>query len=416
MQTKTPPARSNVIVLKQMLHQIPRPLINRSAKETGVGAKARTFSVFSHLTAMLFAQLSHSLGLNDVCDWLRLKAEAIGRFGVTPPSRNTLSHANRTRDAAFVAKLFWLLLGELHNSHPRFSTGRMGRGTLHRFKVRIHAVDSSVIQLVANSMDWAKHRRRKAAAKMHLRLDLHNFLPSFVIVGTARQHDNTRARELCAGLRDGEIVIFDKAYVDFGHLADLTARGVRWVTRAKTNMVYRALKNLPGEHADIIKDQIVSVKKPEGGRMKIRRVEARVEIDGKTRVMVFVTNNTQWSPRTVCDLYQRRWDIEVFFKQVKQVLKLGSFLGYNENAVAWQIYSALIVYVLLRFQQYLSRWSESFIRLFAIVRSSLWERIDLTAHLLSYGTASEPFRIRGGLDTAWLPGFSPGKARSHGTA
>jgi len=244
-----------------------------------------------------------------------------------------------------------LLLGELHNSHPRFSTGRMGRGTLHRFKVRIHAVDSSVIPLVANSMDWARHRRRKAAAKMHLRLDLHNFLPSFVIVGTARQHDNTRARELCAGLRDGEIVIFDKAYVDFGHLADLTARGVWWVTRAKTNMVYRVLKNLPGEHADIIKDQIVSVKKPEGGRMKIRRVEARVEIDGKTRVMVFVTNNTQWSPRTVCDLYKRRWDIEVFFKQVKQVLKLGSFLGYNENAVAWQIYSALIVYVRLRFPQ-----------------------------------------------------------------
>jgi hypothetical protein len=141
--------------------------------------------------------------------------------------------------------------------------------------------------------------------------------------------------------------------------------------------------------------------------MKIRRVEALVEIDGKTRVMVFITNNTEWSPRTVCDLYKRRWDIEVFFKQVKQVLKLGSFLGYNENAVAWQIYSAMIVYVLLRFQAWLSKWSEPFVRLFAIVRSSLWERIDITAHLLSYGTAPEPFRIRGGLDTAWLPGFSP---------
>jgi len=183
MKKTTAPARSNVIVLKQMLNHIPRRLVNRCARETGVDVQARKFSVLSHLTAMLFAQLSHAMGLNDICDWFRLKLGVLARIGVTPPARNTLSHANRHRDAKFVEKLFWSLLGELQSAHPRFATGRKGRGTLHRFKVRIHAVDSSVLQLFANCMDWAKHRRRKAAAKMHLRLDLHSFLPSFVIVG-----------------------------------------------------------------------------------------------------------------------------------------------------------------------------------------------------------------------------------------
>ena len=174
-----------MIVLKQILNLIPRRLINRHARETAVDTKARTFSVRSHLEAMLFAQLSHSIGLNDVCDWLRMKSGVLSRFGVTPPARNTLSHANKHRSADFAEKLFWSVLGELQHAQPGFATGRRGKGLLRRFKVRIHAVDSTVMQLVANCMDWAKHRRRKAAAKIHLRLDLHSFLPSFAIVDAA---------------------------------------------------------------------------------------------------------------------------------------------------------------------------------------------------------------------------------------
>jgi len=176
---KTTPTRANAVVLKQMLNLIPRGLINRHALETGVEAKARSFSVLSHLSSMLFGQLSHAMGLNDVCDWLRLKAPVLSRFGVTPPSKNGLSNANKERNAEFAEKLFWSVLGHLQHASPDFAAGRKGKGLLRRFKVRIHAVDSTVIQLVANCMDWAKHRRRKAAAKMHLRLDLHSFLPSF---------------------------------------------------------------------------------------------------------------------------------------------------------------------------------------------------------------------------------------------
>jgi IS4 transposase len=133
-----------------------------------------------------------------------------------------------------------------------------------------------------------------------------------------------------------------------------------------------------------------------------------VEVDGELKRMVFISNNLAWSPRSVCDLYRRRWDIEVFFKQVKQSLKLGSFLGHSANAVRWQVYTALLVYVLLRFQAYLSDWGHSFTRLFAVTRSTLWERLDLLALLKSYGTASGRFKVIGALNTAWLPGFAPG--------
>jgi hypothetical protein len=408
MRAKTTPTRSNVIVLKQILNLIPRGMIGRLARETEVDTKARSFSVTSHLAAMLFAQLSRAIGLNDVCDWLRLKGAALSRFGVTPPSRNALSHANKERKADFVERLFWSVLGHLQYIQPGFAAGSRGRGILRRFKVRIHAVDSTVMELVANCIDWAKHRRRKAAAKMHLRLDLHSFLPSFAIVDTAGQHDNLRAREVCAGLLSGEIVLFDKAYVDFPHLCELAARGVQWVTRAKDNMVFRVRRNLTKGVAGIIKDQLVVLTGKHKG-VEVRRIEAWVEIDGEWRQMVFMTNNLDWSPRTVCDLYRRRWDIEVFFKQVKQTLKLSNFLGHSANAVRWQVYAALLVYVLLRFHAYLSAWGHSFTRLFTVVRSALWERLDLLDLLRSYGTAGGRLRVLGALDQAWLPGFVPNR-------
>jgi hypothetical protein len=222
----------------------------------------------------------------------------------------------------------------------------------------------------------------------------------------AGQHDNKRAREVCATILSGEIVVFDKAYVDFDHLFDLNMRGVWWVTRAKDNMKFRVVKNHTKGHENIIKDQVIALQGKHKG-MQLRRVEAWVEVDDAWRVMVFITNNLEWSPRSVCDLYRRRWDIEVFFKQVKQSLKLGSFLGHSANAVRWQVYTALLIYVLLRFMAHLSAWGHSFTRLFAVTRSALWERIDLLALLKSYGTASGRFKVIGALNTAWLPGFTP---------
>lgn len=412
------PTRHHITVLGQMLKLIPRSIISSAAAESGVSAQARSYSVISHLGTMLFVQLAHALSLNDVCDWLRLKARAIAAFGLSAPSRNNLSHANKVRSADFVQKVFWRTLAHLQHVEPGFGRQRPGgaggsRRLLHRFKVRIHAVDSTVMELVANCMDWAKHRRQKAAAKLHLRLGLNSFLPTFAIVDTAGENDNKRAREVCAGLAAGEVVVFDKAYVDFEHLHDLDTRSVQWVTRAKINFRYRARRNLPvAKGGNIVKDQIVTLTGAKRKSLKgwaLRRVEAWVKVDDELRLMVFITNNTSWSAASVCDLYRARWDIEVFFKQVKQTLKLGGFLGHSANAIRWQVWTALLVYVLLRFAAHLSAWGHSFTRLFAVVRSAMWERLELGGLLRSYGTAGGSFTLLGAAHTAWLPGLEPPK-------
>ena len=418
----TQPARHHIIVLGQLLKLIPGGIIRKAAKETGVIAKARTYTVISHLGTMLFAQLAHALSLNDVCDWLRLKARAILPFGLTPPSRNNLSNSNKVRDATFATLVFWRTLAHLQHCDQSFGKQRPGGGRtlLYRFKVPVHAVDSTVMELVANCMDWAKHRRRKAAAKMHLRLGLNSFLPTFAIVDTAGEHDNSRAREVCAGLQDGEVVVFDKAYVDFAHLHDLDARGVQWVTRAKENLCCRSLRNLPVKKGGkVVKDQIVKLTGSKWKKFKgwtFRRVEAWVKVEDEERLMVFISNNTEWSPASVCDLYRARWDIEVFFKQVKQTLKLGDFLGHSANAIRWQVWTALLVYVLLRYAAHISQWGHSFTRLFAVVRAAMWERLDLRGLLRSYGTAGGKFTLLGASHAAWLPGFAPVGTSAHGTA
>ena len=162
---------------------------------------------------MVYAHLAHSLGLNDISDTLRHHSGALATVrGAVAPSRNGLSHANKVRSSNMAEELFWETLSEIQKVHPNFGMGRKYCGFPRRFKKVINVMDSTTIKLVANCIDWAKHRRRKAAAKCHMRLDLQTFLPRFAVVKTAGTHDSKEAWGLCAGIRSGEIVVFDKAY------------------------------------------------------------------------------------------------------------------------------------------------------------------------------------------------------------
>ena len=237
---------------------------------------------------MLFAQLTHSIGLNDVCDALRLHSGPLSALrGATPPSRNNLSHANKHRDAALAERLFWAVLDHLQKLSPGFAAGGRGKGLARRFRRVIHVVDSSTIALIASCIDWAQHRRRKAAAKLHVRLDLHSLLPRFVLVESAKAADSIRAAEVCAAIQSGEIVIFDRAYVDFVHLGVLSEDGVFRVTRTKESLSFRVVKKLP-KAADkrILRDELVMLKNKDSRanyRNPMRRVLALVEVDGQQR-------------------------------------------------------------------------------------------------------------------------------------
>ena len=404
------PASSKIAVLAQICKLIPTALVARLAAEHGVDKKARTFSVFSHIVAMLLAQLTRASSLNDVCDNARIHQAKLNTMGVAAPSRNGLAHAGKVRSSAMAEALFWATLEHLTGLAKGFG-GRTYKGLPRRIKKVIHVIDSSTIQLVANCLDWARHKRSKAGVKVHLRLDLKSFLPSMVLIDTARPHDNQYARELCAAVRPGEVVLFDKAYIDFSHLFDLAQRGVWWVTRAKDNMKFRVKKRLLRKpQGKIVRDDlIVLTGQQTAGKYPrpLRRVVAWVEVDGQERLMEFLTNNLEWAPSTVADLYKSRWGIEAFFKQIKQTLQLCDFLGHSKNAIQWQIWMGLLAYLLLRFLAWSHDWSHSFNRLAAMARATLWSLLDLGKLLASYGTADGDFRLIAGPEQLYLPGIGP---------
>jgi len=405
------PTASKLSVLGQLCNLIPPHLVCKLARETGVASMTRSFSAWSHVVSMLFAQLTHAIGLNDVCDALRLHSGPLSALrGATAPSRNNLSHANKRRDAALAEGLFWAVLEHLQKISPGFAAGGRGQGLARRFRRVIHVVDSSTIALIASCIDWAQHRRRKAAAKLHVRLDLHSLLPRFVLVESAKAADSIRAAEVCAGVKPGEIIIFDRAYVDFIHLGVLNDDGVFWVTRSKESLCFRVVKRLPkATDKRILSDELVVLKNKDSRAnypRPMRRVRALVEVEGKEREMEFLTNNLQWSAGSVADLYRCRWQIEVFFKQIKQSLQLCDFLGNSANAVRWQVWTALLLYALMRFLCVISRWNHSFTKLFTLLRAALWRKIDLWDLLKFCGTAGGHFRYLATPQNAYLPGFA----------
>ena len=400
-------AKKKSVIFRQVCELIPPHMVSKVARKHNV--RSRAITPWSHTVSMLYSQFTHAIGLNDVCDALRANRAAMASIrGAEPPSRNGLSHANKTRDPKMAEELFWSMIDHLEKQRPGFG-GVKFRKLPRRFKKTVHAVDSSTIKLFANCMDWAKHRRRKAAAKLHLRLDLQSFLPAFAIVDSAKGHDNTKAHELCAGLKSGEIAVFDMAYIDYEHLYLLTERGVFWVCRVKDNMKLRCVKRLLKKPSGrILRDDIVVVEnanKRKGYPDRMRRITALIEINGVDTEMVFFSNNLHWAASSICDLYKARWNIETFFKQIKQTLQLGSFLGHSRNAIQWQVWTALLMYVLLRYLHTCSDWGHSFTRLYTCLRAVLWQRRDVFNYLKSYGTAGGGLHIQCTPQQAFLPGF-----------
>ena len=409
MQTKNTPAKANVSIFRQICQIIPGYFVPQIARETGIEQQCRTFSPWSQLCAMVYAQLSHAQSLNDLCDALALEAPALRAIrGATPPSRNGLSHANRERSADFAEKLYWKVQAHLQAEHADFGAGHGKRRFAWRFKHRVEVVDATTISLTAHCLDWARHRRSKAGIKCHCRLNLQSYLPGFVLIDTAAEHENTRARQLCAPLKAGEIAVMDKGYTDFEHLYELHQRGVQWVIRAKESLQYKVVRAHSAPAGKILRDEAIEFyyfNARHAYPAPLRRVEALVEVDGQERVMVFLTNNLPWRPQSVADLYRSRWQIELFFKSLKQNLQVADFLGYSANAIRWQVWTALLVHLLVRFLAWRSRWASHFGRVFTLLRAAAWRRLELMSLLEHYGTARARWRMRSQPEQAYLPGW-----------
>ena len=395
-QTKGKAMKTVYTFLEQIVKYIPRALVERVANR--YDCNARNFTPFAHIVALMTYQLGHLSSLNSVCDLANAyENQWCNITHTTSPCRNTFSYANMTRDPKMIEDLFWALRDHLIGTTPDFYPTQ-GKGFIHRFKRPIYAIDSSTIQLVLNCMDWAKHRRQKAAAKLHLTFDVKSLLPHVAIVESAGHHDSTRAPILIESLKNGDVCIADRAYLDFDFLDELDHRGIFFVIREKQNLCTEVVKDLSEPHEldtssetiQILSDQEIKPSKLKTALKysgRLRRVKAYVEVDKQMRVMTFLTNNFAWSPRTITELYKARWNIEIFFKEFKQTCQLQSFLGYSENAIKWQVWSALLVHLLLRYIAFLSKWKGSFSRLVALIRNTLWKFSKLIKFLETNGTA-----------------------------
>ena len=296
----------------------------------------------------------------------------------------------------------------LVDSSPGFIPPKRVRGFLSRFRKRgIFAIDSTVIRLALACIASYPYRSRKAAAKMHVRLPVGSSVPSAVRIEAGKPRDSTMADALTKDMKGGDILLADRAYVDFGFLHGLTAREVYWVLRQKDGMRYEAVESREAS-GGILSDKTVRLTAADTAKKHpetLRRVRALVEVDGEEREMTFLTNNTKWAARTVCEPYRARWAVEVFFKETRQTLQLADFIGTNENAVRWQIWTGLLTHLLLHYLKFLSGWDKAFSRLAGIVRSAVWMDVDIVETLRLYGTASPPRRPRPHCIRQRLAGF-----------
>ena len=396
--------------LHQIVHHIPRWQIEKLVRKHGVDA--RRFSATSHVVLLMLGHLSQAKCLMEILDDAALHRSKLHLARrAEPTARNTFSHANRTRPPEVAEELYWDTFRHLSETSPGFVPPKRVSGFLSRFNEHgIFAIDSTTFLLALTCLESFPYRKRKAAAKANMRLRVGSFIPSVVRIETGKPPDCKMADELTKDMSAGDILLADRGYTDFGFLHNLSARSVLWVLRQKVDMLYRVVERRAVK-GDVLSDEMVeltawgtSKKYPEA----FRRIRARVEVDGKQVEMTFVTNNTKWEARTVCELYKARWAIEIFFKELKQTLQFADFIGTNVNAVKWQIWTGLLVHLLLHYLKFLSSWKKPFSRLVGLVKCARWVDCDIVESLRLYGTAGPPSRPQPCCRQQFLAGFENG--------
>jgi hypothetical protein len=407
-----------ITVFAQIVQRLPGYLIERLAE--GQKVKAREFSYSAQLYTLMLGQFLHAFSLNELVDISEVHKAELSRIrGISPAKRNTFSYANRNRDPKVAQDFYWALRDWFSSRSPGFRRLR-NRGALARFRARhVYAVDASLIPLSLCCIDWARYIHRKSAAKLHMRTNVANMLPDFVVVDSARHHDVKTAPAMCADLRPGDVVVADRGYYSFGFFRELDGRGIVFVSREKRTLRFRAVHSVPADGLGdgVLSDERVVLTDPDTVckyAKEFRRIRVVVEVDGRPAEMAFVTNNFAWSARTVADLYKSRWTIEVLFKEIKQTLQLQSFYGTNANAVKWQIWSALIVHLVMRYLKFESRWCGSYSRFVGIVRTAIWMKKDLDKLLRFYGTAPPPDLDECSRNVPYLPGFEKAYLKAMG--
>ena len=332
---------------------------------------AKGFSCWDQFVAMLFCQIAQAKSLREISGGLKSCLGKLRHLGVkAAPSKSTLSYANAHRPWQFFQALFYETLQWCHLAAP-------GKIKKFRFKNKLLSLDSSVISLCLTLFPWAKFRRTKGAVKLHLLLDHDGYLPSFACLSDGKKHDVHIARLLCVA--PGSIIAMDRGYNDYRLFANWTRNGVYFVTRLKDNADYLVVDQNPvATRGHIVCDETIYFAAPAAQKncpFPLRRIVAIDPDSGKP--IVLLTNHFEFAASTIGAIYKDRWQIELFFKALKQNLKVKTFVGTSENALYIQIWTALIAMLLIKFLKFKALLNWSLSNLVAFLRWNLFTYRDL---------------------------------------
>lgn len=365
-------------VFSQLLKMVPRHEFETLANRHHEGRKLRKMTRWSQFVAMALAQLSGRASLRDVVSNLSAQGAKLYHLGSTVVSRSSLARTNEKQPYSLYEQLAGKLLAQCQGRAPRHG---------FRFKNKLYSLDASTIDLCLNVFPWAKFRTTKGALKLHVGLDHDGFLPTFLTITDGKTHDITAARAL--QLPKGSIVVMDRGYTDYAWYNHLNSKGIFFVTRLRKNARYRVT-----ERRSVIKskgltsDQTIEFNGTKAGDCPIplRRIGFK---DAETGIQYyFLTNNFRLAASTIAEIYKARWQIELFFKWIKQNLKIKSFLGTSRNAVITQIWIAICIYLLLAYLKFASQIGKSFQQILRLLHLNLFDRRDLRGLLI--GDPPEP--------------------------
>ena len=360
-------------LFNQLLQHFPRREFAELVKKHGAERAAKGFSSLTQFVAMMFCQLAHADSLREICNGLACAEGKLIHLGVrTAPNKSTLSYANEHRPAALFEDLFYTSL-----NRSRDEQGMGARKAKFRFKNKLLSLDSTTISLCLDLFPWAKFRRAKGGVKAHVLLDHDDYLPSYVLITEAKKSDVRVAQSL--ELNAESIVAMDRGYNDYALFGKWTERGVFFVTRLKENAAYEVLESAKGPPPrNILADELIRFSGPQAVKdcpHLLRRVVVWDAVN--EREIVLLTNLLHFGPTTIAAIYKDRWEIELFFKALKQNLKVKSFVGTSQNALLTQIWTALIAMLLLKWLHHLSKAKWSLSNLASMLRLNLFTYRDL---------------------------------------
>ena len=362
----------NNTVFSQLLKLVSRHEFETLAKQHHCGRSFRTASRWSQFVTMMMAQLAGRNSLRDIVENTSAQAHRLYHLGSTKLSRSNLSRLNSEKPYSLYETLFGKLLSRCQSSVS---------GHNFRFKNVLYSLDASTIDLCLSVFPWADFRTTKGAIKLHVGLNHAGYSPEFVTVTDGKTHDVTVGRTL--QFPKGSIVAIDKGYNDYTWYKQLTDKGVYFVTRLKTNAKYRTVSRRSVlKSKGLSSDQTIEFTGPQTAKkcpIPLRRIGYRDAETGKR--YVFLTNNFHLSAKTIADIYKARWQVELFFKWIKQNLKIKSFVGTSKNAVMTQIWIALCVYLLLAYLKFQSKLPKSMQQILRLLQLNLFEKRELMALL-----------------------------------